>query len=182
MHLKCIKNALNRLHDASKRLPRRLQDAPRRILPPFWAPTWGHLGHLFPPKTASRPPGRLQKAFLGMSWDVLGACWGLLAAKSQQERLLEPSWPDFHPFLGGFWLEFWFIFLADFLAEIARRPASSNLLSKQVIIQGPLPLENDFGTASMIFLVKGFCICENPGPWQPHSAHLFDLFFLPWEY
>ena len=110
MHQKCIKNASNRLHDASKRLPRRPQDAPRRILPPFWAPTWGHLGHLFPPKTASRPPGRLQKAFLGMSWGVLGACWGLLTAKSQQERLLEPSWPDFRPFLEGFLRHFWSIF------------------------------------------------------------------------
>ena len=123
MHQKCKKN---RLHDASKRLPRRLQGAPRRILPPFWMPTWGHLGHLFPPQTASRPPGRLQKAFLGMSWDVLGACWGLLAAKSQQKRLLEPSWPDFDLFLGGvfrcFLLDFWSMFtdffgwfLVDFL-------------------------------------------------------------------
>ena len=100
----------------SKTSPRRLQDAPRRILPPFWAPTWGHLGHLFPPKTASRPPGRLQKAFLGMSWDVLGACWGLLAAKSQQERLLEASWPDFRPFLGGF--------LRVFPHRARRRPAA----------------------------------------------------------
>ena len=124
MHQKCIKNALNRLHDASKRLPRRLQDGPRRILPPFWAATWDHLGHLFPPKTASRSPGRLQKASLGVSWDVLGACWGLMAAKSQQERLLGPSWPNFPPFLGGLLLDFGsmfarcsLIFLGRFLVD-----------------------------------------------------------------
>ena len=61
MHQKCIKNALNRLHDASKRLPRRLQDGPRRILPPFWAPTWGQVGAMlatFPAQGASMTPPR----------------------------------------------------------------------------------------------------------------------------
>ena len=71
MHQKCIKNALNRLHDASKRLPRRLQDGPRRILPPFWAPTWGQVGAMlatFPAQDASMTPPRRSKMPSKILW------------------------------------------------------------------------------------------------------------------
>ena len=62
MHQKFVKNALNRPHDASKTLPRRPQDAPRRILAPFLGPTWSHLGHLFRSKTAPEASKTAQDA------------------------------------------------------------------------------------------------------------------------
>ena len=80
------------------------------IWAPFWEPTWNHLGLFFGPRRPQRPPGRLQKAFLGMFWGVLEVSWGLLTAKNQQERLLGRSWPDFARFLGGFWEVFGFYF------------------------------------------------------------------------
>ena len=110
MHQKCIKNALNRLHDASKRLPRRLQDGPRRILPPFWAPTWGQVGAMlatFPAQDASMTPPRRSKMPSKILWIAQDGPRGLQTCPGAlQTSILTDFWSIFGPFLIDFWLIF----------------------------------------------------------------------------
>ena len=89
----------NRAQDTSETLPRRPHDSPRRILAPFWGPTWSQVGLFFDPRRPLRLPGRLQKAFLGMSWGRLGASSRPSANKSV-------SWGRLGLILGDFGVDF----------------------------------------------------------------------------
>ena len=117
MQLKCIKNASNRQHEVSKRLSRRLQDGSGRILPPFWAPTWGQVGAMlatFPAQDASKTPPRRSKMpsnILSIAQDGprgLQTCPGAL-----QTSIFDDFLSIFCPFLIDFWLIFC-PFLIDF--------------------------------------------------------------------
>ena len=99
MHQKCIKSATWRLQEAPKTPPGR----PKTDFASVWAPTWVHLGHLFPPKTASSPPGR-------PSWECLGASWGRVGASWRPRANKSVSWSC----LGLISVHFWEVFCLIF--------------------------------------------------------------------
>ena len=78
------------------------------ILAPFWKPTWIHVGHL------EATWGRLG-GLLGGSWAVLEASWGLLAAKTHQERGQCEFWKPLGAVLASFLGSCWMVFKMNFL-------------------------------------------------------------------
>ena len=61
------------------------------------------------------PPGAPLGAFLGPSWAVLEASWGLLAAKTHQKRGATVFWRPLGTVLASFLKGFWITFLMNFL-------------------------------------------------------------------